>query len=714
MENGNEYKMMDVKRNFLLGFVLFLLVLGGAPVGATSLQTTLQTASLQANEERPIITLKIQEHAVARLVAAFGEGQRMRLEQGVRQMARFWRKGDGNAAAFERFARTNFATAPQDLSRLFQRVEKNLEAIQGNFLRITRSLCEPFELDIGPMLAIDEMFAAFSPFNHLLEDLFAQKIAFLLLLNFPAYSLEEKIALGPTWSREEWARARMMDLFKARVPSAINQHISETAVETDRYVNQYNIFIDNLLDAKNTPRFTGKGKLISHWGLRDEIKAQYGQPEALAKQDLIYRCMLRIIDGSIPRAVINNPDLLWNPMTNTVQGKSPAAGQGKPPAGNQRTEGTGRYEKIHRVFQAQKAVDRYYPQAPSLIARKFQVERQIGEQEFEALLVSIVSSPVAAGVGRHIAAKLGRPLRPFDIWFAEFKPGRETPETELDALTRERYPTVASFQADLPRLLENLGFTASQTGFLCGRITVDPSRGAGHALGPMMKNDSAHLRTRVPAEGMNYKGYNIAIHELGHNCEQVFSLPGIDHYFLGGVPNSAFTECWAFVFQSRDLKLLGKDRQNALDEHFKTLQIFWNTFEISGVALTDMRVWRWLYEHPDASPAELQQAVQQIARDVWNQYYAPILGEPDCPILAIYSHMLSYPLYLPDYPLGYIISYQVEEFLRTRNLGAEMERMCRQGLLTPQLWMQQAAGTGISTQPLLTAAATALQKITSK
>ena len=43
--------------------------------------------------------------------------------------------------------------------------------------------------------------------------------------------------------------------------------------------------------------------------------------------------------------------------------------------------------------------------------------------------------------------------------------------------------------------------------------------GAPH--GAAMRSDNAHLRTRVPESGMTYKGFNIAIHELGHNVEQV-------------------------------------------------------------------------------------------------------------------------------------------------------------------------------------------------
>ena len=62
---------------------------------------------------------------------------------------------------------------------------------------------------------------------------------------------------------------------------------------------------------------------------------------------------------------------------------------------------------------------------------------------------------------------------------------------------------------------------------------------------------------------MNYKGFNIAVHEMGHNVEQTFSLNDIDHTLLQGVPNTAFTEALAFVFQNHDLELLGLSKPDA-------------------------------------------------------------------------------------------------------------------------------------------------------
>ena len=201
---------------------------------------------------------------------------------------------------------------------------------------------------------------------------------------------------------------------------------------------------------------------------------------------------------------------------------------------------------------------------------------------------------------------------------------------------------------------------------------------------------------------MNYKGYNIAVHELGHNVEQVFSPYGVDHTLLQGVPNNAFTEALAFVFQARDLELLGEKPKDAeANKREAVLADFWATWEIAGVALVDVAVWHWLYEHPSATPAELKDATVRIAEEVWARHYQPVLGGSASPLLGIYSHMIAYPLYLTDYPLGHLISLQLEEQLERagqqgKRFGDEIERMTKQGSLAPDLWMTQAAGGPVS------------------
>ena len=130
-------------------------------------------------------------------------------------------------------------------------------------------------------------------------------------------------------------------------------------------------------------------------------------------------------------------------------------------------------------------------------------------------------------------------------------------EAALDGRVKATFATVADFQASLPGLLARLGFAADRAAWLAERIVVDSARGAGHALGAVRREDRSHLRTRVGEAGMDYKAFNVAMHELGHNVEQVFSLDGIDNWWLAGVPNNAFTEAFAFLFQERDLEMLG-------------------------------------------------------------------------------------------------------------------------------------------------------------
>ncbi len=227
-----------------------------------------------------------------------------------------------------------------------------------------------------------------------------------------------------------------------------------------------------------------------------------------------------------------------------------------------------------------------------------------------------------------------------------------------------------------------------------------------------MRGATVHLRTRIGPEGMNYKGYNIAVHELGHNVEQVISLNNIDYFLLNGVPNTAFTEAMAFVFQARDLELLGLEKQDIHSETMRTINDFWATCEIAGVALVDIAVWHWMYDHPQAKPEKLRDATLRISKEVWNKYFSPEFGKKDVSLLGIYSHMISYPLYLADYPLGHLIAYQIEEKMKSAgSVGKEFDRIARIGNVAPNLWMMEATGAKVGPESLLSATEEALIEI---
>ncbi len=182
-----------------------------------------------------------------------------------------------------------------------------------------------------------------------------------------------------------------------------------------------------------------------------------------------------------------------------------------------------------------------------------------------------------------------------------------------------------------------------------------------------------------------------------------------DFTLLQGVPNTAFTEALAFVFQGHDLELLGLPAPDAKSQGEKTLNDFWSTYEIGGVALVDMAVWHWMYDHPQATPKQLDAATVQISKDIWNRYYAPVFHKNDVVLLGIYSHMIDSFLYLPDYPIGHTIAFQIEEQMKKAgSIGPEFERMAKMGRITPDLWMERATGRPVGPEALLEATQQAL------
>ncbi|HVT05190.1 MAG TPA: hypothetical protein VHL58_17640 [Thermoanaerobaculia bacterium] len=648
------------------------------------------------------------------LVAKYGESQRPRVSRGLKQVAAFWRAGDGDAAVFEEFVRNDFAGDQATIDELFGRMEFLFESIDGHMLEIGRDLARQATLDIGPILPIDETLAGYDPSAHINDDLFANKAAFDVLLNFPLTTLQERLTQGEKWSRREWAEVRLAQRFSRRVPAEVNLAIGRATGDAEQYIAHYNIWMHHLVDDKGTRLFDPKLRLLSHWNLRDEIKADYTDAKnGLAKQRTIQKVMERIVTQTIPAVVVDNPSVDWNPFTNSVKPSTVKDYEGepktKPAAVNNAPEPNTRYAVLLETYQASRKADPYSPTSPTLIARRFNDNREIPEERVRAMFESVLTSPLVPKVAKVIQTRLGRKLEPFDVWYNGFRPRGKYTEGELDAMVAKKYPTPEAYRADIPRLLMGLGFTKERADYLAANIIVDPARGSGHALGAARRADKAHLRTRVEKSGMNYKGYNIAVHEMGHNVEQTFSLNNVDHTLLQSVPNTAFTEALAFVFQGHDLELMGLTKPDAGSQALKTLNDFWGTYEIAGVALVDMAVWHWMYDHPNGTPAELNTATVQISKNIWNKYYAAVFGQRDVTLLGVYSHMIHSFLYLPDYPIGHMIAFQIEQQMdKAGAIGPEFERMATFGSVTPDLWMKHATGAPVGPDALLQATERAL------
>jgi len=624
------------------------------------------------------------------------------LEKGVKHAASLWRAEDGTIAEFTGFIAANYIAEKEKRNSVFLKVSRYFESLNGYMNEITLDLKETLDVAGGEIDEIDKMFGNYSVGSHIQSDFYANKIAFAIALNFPYFTLAEKEELGNKWSREEWAMARLGDYFVSRVPAELNQALAVADGNSEMYIADYNIFMGHLRTDDGRQLFPDDMVLLSHWNLRDVIKANYAdKEEGQEKQEMIYRVMERIVKQEIPAEVINSPEYEWAPYSNKVT-KGGAEYQAK-------AEPDTRYLQVINNFRAMKALDPYNPGMNTAILRKFSGEMEISQEEVEALFDSYLSTPQLKTLAGIIKERLGRDLRPYDIWYDGFKSRSSIPEALLSSKTSNLYPDPAAFRAGMPNMLRTLGWAPERAKYLADKIVVDPARGSGHAWGATMKGSVSHLRTRVSGKGMDYKGYNIAVHEFGHNVEQTISLYDVDYYMMRGVPNTGFTEATAFVFQSRDLMLLGMKDENPDNEKMQALDAAWSLMEIMGVGMVEMKVWKWLYENPEATPAQLREQTVTYATEVWNKYFTPVIGVNDSPLLAIYSHTINAPLYLPNYSYGQLIEFQIEAYLKDKKFAEEIDRMYKQGRLTPQHWMNQAVGEKISAQPIINSLEKALR-----
>ena len=630
---------------------------------------------------------------------------------GVQQARQLWTEKDGTDEEFDQLVADYYCQTDSERIALFESLSTILENVYQSADMLTVELLRPTQLTNAtePQVS-DWIMSGYSPLAHFSDDLFANKLAFITIINFPHYSLEEKNTLGRHWSRQEWAMARLGDVFTTRVPAEINARMAQMLANAENYIADYNIYMGNLRTEDGRQLWPEDKVLLSHWNLRDELKALYQtsdvsiqHSENVEKQEMIYQVMQRIVDQTIPQQAINNPDCIWKPY----EGISELGNEGI-------SEPYTRYQMILDIAHVMFEEDAYNFSMKSGIIRNFEGEVEMSAEELDSLFRALVGSEQVKAVGAIIRERLGRDLRPYDIWYDGFKARAAMNEDELSVTTRKLYPDALAFAADMPRLLTQMGFYSEDARSIAQHISVEPARGSGHAWPCRGRKEDARLRTRIAPQGMDYKGYNIAVHEFGHCVEEVLDMYFIDYYMLSGVPNTAYTEASAFLWQHRDLQLLPSNSVSGLtgeadlaSNSEAVFDQFWSMYEIMGVSLVDMAMWQWIYAHKDASPKELCEATLSIAKDIWNRYYEPVLGEHDCILLAVYSHMVNSPMYLPNYPLGHIVQYQLEEHLAKyesqREFAGEYMRIYRLGRLTPKQWMYEAVGEAPSIEPILRA-----------
>ncbi len=647
--------------------------------------------------------MELPLHAtVASIVGRHGEGARARAERGVRQVARRWQRSDGDAAAFGAFCEQHFVADPGERRRLLDRFETALEQVGGHLHEMRRTLRRWSDLRGDDFPGVDDLFAKFDPAPDLSDQFYRQQIAFVALLNFARPELPEMLEAGGAWSVDEWAEARIAQAFGVRVPAELNDLARRVGHEANVFVQEFHVPVGRMVDADGRTWFDAGRRLIAHWLVREQIKAGYGREDGVRMQRALAWVMARHVDGSIPRSVMDgSAAAAWDPQRNTLDGV-PASG---PPVGPERY----RQWLAHRGLAER--FDAIHPDHPTAMARKFDLQREIPEAEVERLLVELLEAPVRRDLAALLRRRIGRPLEAFDIYFEDLVEGGDA--AELDAAVRARFADERDFQRRLPEVLRGLGFSDEDADFFGTRVRVEIAKGAGHAIRPGLTEYGAWLRTSRLEHELGWDGFDTAMHELGHNLEQLVSTFHAPRPSLRGVPNTACTEAFAFLYQSLGRRVLGLEdpaqarRQADLD----ALQTMLAACQIAGPSLLELQAWRWLYEHRDARPEAFRDEVMAIADRLWSRFYERDFGPDPYRLLAAYQHMIAHPLYLADYALGHIMSHQIRSHMRGRDLAAETKRIASIGRVTPDLWMRRAVGSPVSAAALVRDAEDALRRV---
>ncbi|MCC5937128.1 MAG: hypothetical protein JJU34_07590 [Lunatimonas sp.] len=654
-------------------------------------------------EDTAFISESAKEQVVDRLIEQYGEEESARITRGVHHLASLWLEADGSPTAFHDFCLKQFIPSGEALDQAFDIAEQQFEAINGYRRELSLKLDYPVTTMIRPVTELDRMFAG-AQFQ---VDFFKNKLAMAIALNFPFFTLEEKERLGPHWSRKEWAMARLGDQFDFRVDPEKEPKPTSLPDELRDYTSLYILSMDQVLSPRMEVLFPAGTRLNSHNGLRDEIKGLYSRKDPLEKQRILQAIIMHIIHQTIPACMIGETPYYWEPQANKVYAKE---GKKFVEVDYSAEAGT-RYRVLHHNMTSKMRQDVKYAAGSTYLSRTFD-NVQLSESKIVSLLESVVGAPEKKAVAAMIEKRLGRKLEPFDIWITDFDERPDVDMDQLDRILREKYPTPMAFQQDIPTILQKVGFRRFEADFIGSRIVVDPIPSGGHANAPQMRGANAHLRTRFESDGLNYKGYRVAMHEIGHNIQQIVGTYMTDYYLLKGIPSSPFTEAMADLLAYRNLVALGVNPDYRVRERqSNALAAFWFVCEIGAVALHEIRVWNWLYDHPNATVDELNEATLEIAKGLWNEYFAEIYGIKDVPIFAIYNHFISGALYLHSYPLGNIVMMQLEEQFDGLDFAEELIRVCKIGKLTPDQWMIEATGNPLSAEPLLKATREALEAL---
>ena len=114
---------------------------------------------------------------------------------GVQQAAALWTAEDGSQEAFDQLVADYYCTTDSARQALFESLSRIFEKMFESADMLTVELLRPTQLtNTSEPESADWIMSGYSPLAHFSDDMFANKLAFITIMNFPHYTLEGRSA----------------------------------------------------------------------------------------------------------------------------------------------------------------------------------------------------------------------------------------------------------------------------------------------------------------------------------------------------------------------------------------------------------------------------------------------------------------------------------------------------------------------------------------
>jgi len=169
---------------------------------SSCLDTKREVKDEKSKSSNVMITQADIKAALDSIKKLYPEADLQRVEKGLGQIAALWFAEDGTAADFIAFCSSNYIADEALRETTFNQISKHIETLYGYGNKMMVDLLLPSHVSGPEPLAVDLMFGGFNPSSHLTEDMFNNKIAFYVLLNFPVYTMSCLISQFILWPKK--------------------------------------------------------------------------------------------------------------------------------------------------------------------------------------------------------------------------------------------------------------------------------------------------------------------------------------------------------------------------------------------------------------------------------------------------------------------------------------------------------------------------------